>query len=101
MKTPMIFRLILLATFALAGTIYAAAQDQTFSTGDVVEAHSYIFTPPWHQAKIISVGDPCDAARPYRVHFIGPDAGDHGDPCMLPSEVRSIAAITAVPPAQN
>jgi hypothetical protein len=39
------------------------------------------------------------AATPYRIHFIGPDAGDHGEPCVGPNEVRAVEA--EQPPVDN
>lgn len=78
---------------------FSFAQDAKFNVGDTVEAHSYFYNPPWHKARIVSVGQECSGATPYRVHFIGPDAGDHGDPCVAASQVRAVEA--EQPPADN
>jgi hypothetical protein len=79
---------------------FSFAQDsQKFNVGDTVEAKSFLFNPPWHKAKVISVGQPCYEYKPYRVHFIGPDAGDHGDPCVGADEIRGFE--TQPPPVAN
>ncbi|PYS74952.1 MAG: hypothetical protein DMF69_00195 [Acidobacteria bacterium] len=78
------------------------AQDGTkFNVGDTVEAKSYMFNPPWHKAKVISVGQPCYELKPYRVQFIGPDAGDHGNPCVGADEIRALETQPAPVAADN
>jgi len=85
--------LFLASLLLVVGAAASSAQDaQKFNSGDIVEAHSYFFNPPWHKAKVLSVGQECTAPKPYRVHFIGPDAGDHGDPCVGGNEIRALEA---------
>ena len=86
--------------FVVAAAAAVMSQDGAYRVGDTVEARSFFFNPPWHTARIVSVGTPCYPTAPYRVHFIGPDAGDHGDPCVGPGDVRSVAAPADVPPVQ-
>jgi hypothetical protein len=84
----------------IIGATASLAQDaQKFNSGDTIEAHSYFYNPPWHKARIVSVGQGCSSTTPYKVHFIGPDAGDHGDPCLGANEIRAIEA--QQPPAEN
>lgn len=84
-------RMFVASLLLFIGATASSAQDaQKFNVGDTVEAKSYIFNPPWHKARVISVGQPCYENKPYRVHFIGPDAGDHGDPCVGGDEIRAV-----------
>lgn len=74
------------------GTSYAFAQTAQWKAGDVVEVHSYFFSPPWHKAQILNVNKDCAyPTQPYRVKFIGEDAGDHGNPCVGPEDIRALA----------
>src|SRR3982751_3325122 len=87
-----LFALILL----FVGALVSFAQDAPkFKAGDVVEVHSYFFNPPWHKATILNVSTDCEYAnKPYRVKFIGDDAGDHGNPCVGGDEIRALAVET-------
>jgi hypothetical protein len=101
-KLNMFKKIFTTGLLIMAGSAAVMSQDGgSFRVGGAVEAHSYFFNPPWHSAKVISIGSPCDPVKPYRVHFTGPDAGDHGDPCVGSNEIRAIAAPGNVPPAQT
>lgn len=74
-------------------TVVSLAQEApNFKPGDAVEAHSYFYNPPWHKAKVVSVGKECQAPRAYKVVFIGEGAEDHGLTCVSPDEIRSLEA---------
>jgi len=71
----------------------ALAQETKFNVGEIVEVHSYFFNPPWHKAKVLNIGTDCQyPSAPYRVQFIGEDAGDHGNPCVGGADIRALAA---------
>lgn len=93
--------LIIGATLLLfLGTIISPAQTAQFKAGDIVEVHSYFFNPPWHKAQVLNVNKDCPYANtPYRVKFIGEDAGDHGNPCVGGDDIRVLAG--EKPPAND
>jgi hypothetical protein len=85
----------------LISSITFAQNAPQFKAGEVVEVHSYFFNPPWHQAKVLNVGTDCQNPTPYRVKFIGEDAGDHGNPCVGGDDIRALAKAENPPPADN
>src|SRR5262245_49951402 len=71
-----------------------AQKTPTFKVGDIVEAHSFFFNPPWHKAKVVNVGKDCESYRgykPYHVVFIEPEE-HHGLTCVGDDEIRAIEA---------
>lgn len=69
-----------------------AQQTPKFTAGDVVEAHSFFFSPPWHKARVVNVGRDCESylpSKPYHVVFIEPEE-DHGLTCVGTDEIRAI-----------
>lgn len=80
-------------TLLFVGALASYAQDAPkFKAGEIVEVHSFFFSPPWHKAKVLNVGTDCPYANtPYRVKFIGEDAGDHGNPCVGGDDIRALA----------
>jgi hypothetical protein len=75
----------------LIGGAASLAQDAPkFNPGDTVEAKSYFYNPPWHKARVVSLGRECQAPRPYKVVFIGEGAEDHGLTCVGADEIRAL-----------
>lgn len=76
----------------IGASVSFAQNGAKYKVGEVVEAHSYFFNPPWHKAQIVTIGGGCASSdAPYRVHFVGDGAGDHGDPCIGEDEIRALA----------
>lgn len=88
-------RMFLGSALLLIGGAASLAQDTPkFKVGDIVEAHSFFFTPPWHKAKVVNVGRDCESYlpyKPYHVVFIEPEE-DHGLACVGNDEIRAIEA---------
>ncbi len=75
------------------GVSFSCAQNGQWKVGDVVEAHSFFFTPPWHKAKIVNMGRDCESyggRQPYHVVFIDPEE-NHGLTCVGDDELRPLA----------
>src|SRR5437016_3954637 len=85
----------LASVLLIIGGSFSWAQDTPkFKVGDIVEAHSFFFTPPWHKAKVVGVGKDCESYlpyKPYHVVFIEPDE-NHGLTCVGNDDIRALEA---------
>lgn len=98
-----IMLILLTSVVIFISATYSLAQDAPkFKVDEVVEVHSYFFNPPWHKAKILNIGTDCQyPTSPYRVRFIGEDAGDHGNPCVGGDDIRALATAENPPTDDN